>query len=142
MVVPEDRDGEADEHGDEALEQPPPTPPLFYPSSSGYIRPCGKRRRAAGKQPLSPALSKFWSRAVGQTTPFPVTPQATLHLTVGHAPTFLVLNTVIRKNGEGKGEWQKDPAKGGTWHWQPLPGGPRRPVGERVGSGAWGPMTS
>ena len=48
----------------------------------------------------------------------------------------------MRKNGKGKGEWRKDPAKAGAWHWQwqLVPGGPMCPLGERVSSGALGAL--
>ena len=47
---------------------------------------------------------------------------------------------LIRENGEGKGDWQKDAAKGGAWHWQSMTGGPMCPLGEKVGSGALGAL--
>ena len=46
----------------------------------------------------------------------------------------------IRKNGEGKGEWRRDAAKGGAWHWQPVPGSPMSPLPERISLGSLGAL--
>ena len=46
----------------------------------------------------------------------------------------------IRKNGEGKGDWRKNPTKGGTRSWQPLLGSPMCPLGEGVTSGVLGAL--
>ena len=47
---------------------------------------------------------------------------------------------LIRKNGEGKGEWRRDAAIGGAWHWQPVPGSPMSPLPERISSGSLGAL--
>ena len=54
-------------------------------------------------------------------------------------PTFLVLD---KKNWEGKGEWQKDPARGAAKQWQPVASSPMCPVGERVRAVAFGARIS
>ena len=47
---------------------------------------------------------------------------------------------LLRKHGEGKGEWRRDAAKGGAWHLQPVPGGTMSPLPERISSGSLGPV--
>ena len=34
----------------------------------------------------------------------------------------------------------RDAAKGGAWHWQPVPGGPKSPLPERISSGSLGAL--
>ena len=47
---------------------------------------------------------------------------------------------LIRKHGEGKGEWRRDAAKGRAEHRQPLPGGPMSPLPERINSRSVGAL--
>ena len=47
---------------------------------------------------------------------------------------------LIRKHGEGKGEWRGDAAKGGARHWKPVPGGPMFPFPDRISSGSLGAL--
>ena len=47
---------------------------------------------------------------------------------------------LIRKHGEGKGDWRRDAAKGGARHWQPVPGCPMCPLPERISSGSLGAL--
>ena len=110
VVVPEgcDGDGEGGEDGkgDEVQVQPAPPPTTCFTPS----RVAAKGPRERLKQPLPPGLPNSLNRAVGQTN------QLFFDASKGHYTLRWVMRPLfrclIRKKGEGKGEWQRDAAKG------------------------------
>ena len=108
------------------------------PFPSGCKRRSKNIQRFAARQP--PCYAQVLEQAFGPDCPIFSNPNT------GHYTLRWVMRQVfrclIRKKGEGKGEWWKDPAKGGggAGHTQPVRGSPMCPLGERVSSSALGAL--
>ena len=90
--------------------------------------------------PPNPLFSSFPSGCKSPRTGLGATPtnfsdsskgQYTLHWVMRR-----LFRCLIRKHSEGKGERQRDAAKGGAGRWQPVPGDPMSPLPERISSGS------
>ena len=137
VLVPKGEDGDADADGEEVLEQPP-VQPLVLPLPEWLQKALAKDSAVCRKAAATPWSAQNLEQVCGANQPILSNP------TKGHYTLRWVMRQfswcLIRKNGEGKGEWRKDPTKGGTGHWQPIRGGPMCPLGERVSWGALGAL--
>ena len=136
VVVPEG--GDEDGEGDEVQVQPPPPQPPVLPLPEWLQKAFGKDPAVCRKAAAAPWSAQVLEQGCGPDQPIFSDPSK------GHYTLRWVMRRLfrclIRKHGEGKGEWRRDAAKGGGLHWQPVPGGPMSPLPERISSGSLGAL--
>ena len=135
QVVDEgDESGEGE--GDEVQEQAPPPPVLPLPR--WLQKALGFGSSNLGKAGAIPWSAQALEEGCGGDTPL-FSALSKAHLTLKWVLRRL-LRTLIRKNGDGKGGWNRDAGRGGAWVWTPVPGGPMCPAGEQVCTGSLGAL--
>ena len=142
MVVPEggDGDGEGDEdrEGAEVEVQPPPPQPPVLPLPEWLQKALGKDSSVFRKAAAHPRSAQLLEQGCGPDQPI-FSDHNKGHYTLRSIMRRL-FRCLIRKNGEGKGEWRRDVTKWGAWLWQPVPGCPMLPLPEMIILGSRGAL--